>query len=169
MGVESVEQMEANKILVRVVLTVGWGATYATYKWLEFSILTGILLIFAFLLVSWGPSFPLELLERKIIKDEGENSKKDGAYIGWAERSLIFCAVWVMNVVEGVSIGNVFNFLSIIIAGKSIYRFPSRNDIEESKTLRQWYISGTFTSMTVGIFLSCLLIPEAPLFLYVFQ
>lgn len=163
------ERTKSKKLLARIVLIAGWVAGFALYKWFEFSFLNAVLLFCAFLLVSWTPSLPLELLERKIIKEGEKNSNSDGAFIGGAERSLIFCAVWIMNVVEGASIGNVFNFLSIIIAGKSIYRFPRGNDTETSKTLRQWYIAGTFTSMTVGVFLSCLLIPKAPLFLYVFE
>lgn len=163
------EKKKRIRILIIVCLIVGWIGGYIGYNYKCLLPITKIiLLLFAFLLVSWEPSFPMELLERKMKKGE-DNSKKDGAYIGWTERSLIFCAVWIMNVVEGVSIGNVFNFLSIIIAGKSIYRFPSRNNSENSKTTRQWYISGTFASMTGGIFLSCLLIPEAPLFFLLFN
>lgn len=99
-------------------------------------------------------------------KREGENASFDGGkMIGYADRSLVSLSVLAITVIAQESITQVFNFLSFIIAGKSLYRFPViREKDRYSKKYADWIIAGTFISIGSAFFLSWILIPNTVLF-----
>ncbi len=75
-----------------------------------------------------------------------------GELIGYCERSLIYIAFCIVYSSRHADFVYVLNYLSFIIAGKTIFRFSSRDRV--SRECIDWYILDTFLSITLGLSLS---------------
>lgn len=78
--------------------------------------------------------------------------KYGGCLIGYVERSLIFLAVVIAYFDSTVSYTSVLSFLSVIVAGKAIFRYSSRDNGD--RACADWYILGTLMSITMGLALT---------------
>ncbi len=98
------------------------------------------------------------LTPKRIKEDEGEGDNEGtgekgefhaGALIGALERSLIFI-LFLMTTSQLLPLKDALGSLTLIIAAKALFRFSERTEEAE------WYIVGTFLSITSGVALSCL-------------
>lgn len=75
-----------------------------------------------------------------------------GYLIGYVERSLIFLAIMIAYFDSALSYAAILSFLSVIIAGKAIFRYSSRESSD--RACADWYILGTLMSITMALALS---------------
>lgn len=78
--------------------------------------------------------------------------KHGGYLIGYVERSLIFLAVVISYFESSLSYASVLSFLSVIVAGKAIFRYSSK--VGEDRACADWYILGTLMSITMALALT---------------
>ncbi len=77
----------------------------------------------------------------------------DGGYlIGLTERSLIFLFGLMSHFDPSLSFSSTMGFVSIIVTGKAIFRFSSRQPAD--RACADWYILGTFLSITAAVTLT---------------
>ena len=114
---------------------------------LLFDILLVLHLIFTYLATVLVPSPVISHFLKKFrnsnIEENCGGKANAGKYIGYAERSLIYL-IFVIAYVEKVNMANVLNTLSLIIAGKGLFRATG------SRECAEWYILGTFLSIFLG-------------------
>jgi hypothetical protein len=75
-----------------------------------------------------------------------------GYIIGYVERSLIFLAIVIAYFEPGLSYASILSFLSVIVAGKAIFRYSSK--VSEDRACADWYILGTLMSITMALALT---------------
>ena len=115
--------------------------------------------VFGYLLAIFLPGLLIDLVFGGIGKGAGEDiaSKcgglKHGGYlIGYAERSLIFLAVVIAYYDAALTYASILSFLSVIVAGKAIFRYSSRGT--DDRACADWYILGTLMSITMALALT---------------
>ncbi|MFW9890326.1 MAG: hypothetical protein ACFFER_19270 [Candidatus Thorarchaeota archaeon] len=116
-------------------------------------------ILFGYLLALVLPGLLIDLVFGGIGKEAGEDiaSKcgglKHGGYlIGYAERSLIFLAVIIAYYDTALTYASILSFLSVIVAGKAIFRYSSRGT--DDRACADWYILGTLMSITMALALT---------------
>ncbi len=105
--------------------------------------------LLAYLSVVLLPYSSISELGRKIRPGVGEEGFHGGAIIGLMERSFIFL-LFLMSANCLLPVKDALSSLAMIVAAKALFRF-SRRTMEA-----EWYIIGTFFSLTSGIALSWL-------------
>ncbi|MGY5872724.1 MAG: hypothetical protein RTV72_10800 [Candidatus Thorarchaeota archaeon] len=75
-----------------------------------------------------------------------------GYLIGYTERSLIFLSFLINFYDSTLSYASILSFLSVIVAGKAIFRYSSKNT--DDRSCADWYILGTLMSITMALALS---------------
>ncbi len=87
--------------------------------------------------------------ENERREDEGREKGRfhGGALIGVLERSFIF-VLFLMTATHLLPLKDALGSLALIIAAKALFRFNERT------TEAEWYIIGTFLSITSGVALS---------------
>ncbi|MFW9802982.1 MAG: hypothetical protein ACFFFC_10035 [Candidatus Thorarchaeota archaeon] len=116
-------------------------------------------IVFGYLLALFLPGLLIDLVFSGIGKEAGEDlaSKcgglRHGGYlIGYAERSLIFLAVVIAYYDTALTYASILSFLSVIVAGKAIFRYSSRGT--DDRACADWYILGTLMSITMALALT---------------
>jgi len=116
-------------------------------------------LVFGYLLTLFLPGLLIDLVFRGL----GQGIKEDimskcgglqygGYFIGYAERSLIFLAVVIAYFDSALSYSSILSFLSVIVAGKAIFRYSSKDT--DDRACADWYILGTLMSITMALALA---------------
>ena len=77
---------------------------------------------------------------------------RGGMLIEYSERSMIFLAFLIIFFGGSASYDAILGFLSLIVAGRAIFRFSSKGSTD--RFCADWYILGTFLSILFGMFLS---------------
>ena len=75
-----------------------------------------------------------------------------GYLIGYTERSLIFLSFMINYYDNALSYASILSFLSVIVAGKAIFRYSSKET--DDRSCADWYILGTLMSITMALALS---------------
>jgi len=75
-----------------------------------------------------------------------------GYLIGYTERSLIFLAAVIAHYDSTLSYASILSFLSVIVAGKAIFRYSGRE--ANDRACADWYILGTLMSITMALALT---------------
>lgn len=75
-----------------------------------------------------------------------------GYLIGYVERSLIFLAIVIAYFDSALSYTSILSFLSVIVAGKAIFRYSSKET--NDRACADWYILGTLMSITMALALT---------------
>ncbi len=75
-----------------------------------------------------------------------------GYLIGYTERGLIYLAFMIAYFEDTISFVSVLSFLSVIVAGKAIFRYSSRGT--DDRACADWYILGTLMSITMALALT---------------
>ena len=153
--------MKRSQRIASLLMTVGSSiALYLFVVFPPFSLYTEFFtIVFGYLLVLFLPGLSIDML----FVGLGEGAKEDivskcgglqygGVLIGYAERSLIFLAV-VMAYFDGaLSYTSILSFLSVIVAGKAIFRYSSKET--NDRACADWYILGTLVSITMALALA---------------
>ncbi|GEM_PF-2913516 len=105
--------------------------------------------LLAYLSVVLLPYSLISELGRRIRPGGGEGGFHGGAMIGVMERSFIFL-LFLMSANCLLPVKDALSSLAMIVAAKALFRFSERTVEAE------WYIIGTFFSLTSGIALSWL-------------
>jgi len=111
-----------------------------------------VLVFSAYVEVLAVPSVVISLVGRRYrgFLEECVGLPGCGRLIGYVERSLIYVILLVMFLEGEFSMVGVVGLLSIILAGKAIFRFSAGTD----RKCADWYLFGTFTSITLGLVIS---------------
>ncbi|MHA3964818.1 MAG: hypothetical protein AM325_014915 [Candidatus Thorarchaeota archaeon SMTZ1-45] len=72
--------------------------------------------------------------------------------IGYTERSLIYLAIVIAYFDTALSYTAILSFLSVIVAGKAIFRYSSKET--NNRACADWYILGTLMSITMALALA---------------
>jgi hypothetical protein len=116
-------------------------------------------LLFGYLLTLFLPGLLIDLVFARL----GEGSKEDigircgglpsgGYLIGYTERSLIFLSLMITYYDSALSYVSILSFLSVIVAGKAIFRYSSKGT--DDRACADWYILGTLMSISMALALS---------------
>ncbi len=105
--------------------------------------------LLAYLSVLLLPHSLISELGRRIRSGGGEEGFHGGAVIGVMERSFVFL-LFLMSANCLLPVKDALSSLAIVVAAKALFRFDRRTMEAE------WYIIGTFFSLTSGIALSWL-------------
>lgn len=116
-------------------------------------------ILFGYLLVIFLPGLTIDLIFGWLSRglDEDIATKCGGLHsggylIGCMERSLIFVAILIAYYDSSLSYAAILSFLSVIVAGKAIFRYSSRET--DNRACADWYILGTFMSITMALTLA---------------
>ncbi|MFX0056316.1 MAG: hypothetical protein ACFFAX_14105 [Promethearchaeota archaeon] len=116
-------------------------------------------ILFGYLLALFLPGLLIDLVFSGIGKEAGEDIaskcgglRYGGYLIGYAERSLIFLAVVIAYFDAALTYASILSFLSVIVAGKAIFRYSSRGT--DDRACADWYILGTLMSITMALALT---------------
>ncbi|KXH76210.1 MAG: hypothetical protein AM326_03235 [Candidatus Thorarchaeota archaeon SMTZ-45] len=116
-------------------------------------------ILFGYLLAMFLPGLLIDLVfgwvGRGLAEDIASKCgglKYGGYLIGYAERSLIFLAVLIAYFDSALSYASILSFLSVIVAGKAIFRYSSRDT--NDRACADWYILGTIMSITMALALT---------------
>ena len=116
-------------------------------------------IFFGYLLVIFLPGLFIDLVFGWLSRglDEGIAAKCGGLHsggylIGCMERSLIFVAILIAYYDSSLSYAAILSFLSVIVAGKAIFRYSSKDTSD--RACADWYILGTFMSITMALILT---------------
>lgn len=116
-------------------------------------------IVFAYLLVLILPGLLIDLVFGWIGQGINEDIASKcgglqygGYLIGYAERSLIFLAVVMAYFDSALSYASILSFLSVIVAGKAIFRYSSKET--NDRACVDWYILGTLMSITMALALT---------------
>jgi hypothetical protein len=116
-------------------------------------------ILFGYLLAMFLPGLLIDLVFGWVGRGAGEDIaskcgglKYGGYLIGYAERSLIFLAVVISYYDAALSYASILSFLSVIVAGKAIFRYSSRDT--NDRACADWYILGTIMSITMALALT---------------
>lgn len=125
--------------------------TFETSVYSEF-----FLTLFAYILVLFSPGLLIDAVFGKLGKGSGEDIASrcgglqyGGYLIGYMERSLIFLAFLISFYDNTLSYASILSFLSVIVAGKAIFRYSS--GAATDRACADWYILGTFMSITMAL------------------
>jgi hypothetical protein len=116
-------------------------------------------ILFGYLLALFLPGLLIDLvfgwvgrgLEEDIASKCG-GLRYGGYLIGYTERSLIFLAVVISYYDSALSYASILSFLSVIVAGKAIFRYSSKET--NNRACADWYILGTLMSITLALALT---------------
>jgi hypothetical protein len=115
--------------------------------------------LFGYLLVIFLPGLIIDLVFRWVSRGFNEDITEkcgglsSGGYlIGVMERSLIFLAILIAYYDNSLSYAAILSFLSVIVAGKAIFRYSSKDTGD--RACADWYIFGTFMSITMALALT---------------
>lgn len=118
-----------------------------------------LIVVFGYLLVLFLPGLVIDLIFVRVERDLEEDITSrcgglphGGYLIGYMERSLIFLAILIAYFDSALSYASILSFLSVIIAGKAIFRYSSRETGD--RACADWYILGTFMSITMALALA---------------
>ncbi|MFX1483944.1 MAG: hypothetical protein ACFFCP_12255 [Promethearchaeota archaeon] len=101
------------------------------------------------------PGLLIDLVFARIGEDiasECGGLRHGGYLIGCVERSLIFLALLITYYDSSLSFAAVLSFLSVIVAGKAIFRYSSK--ATDDRACADWYILGTLMSITLALALT---------------
>lgn len=116
-------------------------------------------ILFSYLLTLFMPGLIIDLvfgwlgrgLEEDIALKCG-GLKYGGYLIGYTERSLIYLAIVIAYFDTALSYTAILSFLSVIVAGKAIFRYSSKET--NNRACADWYILGTLMSITMALALA---------------
>ena len=115
--------------------------------------------LFNFLLTLFLPGLIIDLVFSWLGKGANENISEmcgglryGGYLIGYTERGLIYLAFMIAHFDNTISFVSVLSFLSVIVAGKAIFRYSSRGT--DDRACADWYILGTLMSITMALALT---------------
>jgi len=113
-------------------------------------------MLFGYLLVIFLPGLIIDLVFGRLSRGLDENIAakcgglhSGGCLIGFMERSLIFVAIMIAYYDSSLSYTAILSFLSVIVAGKAIFRYSSKDTGD--RACADWYILGTFMSITMAL------------------
>jgi hypothetical protein len=110
-------------------------------------------MIFGYLLTLFFPGLLINLVLAQFVENLDCGGLPLGGYlIGYTERSLIFLSILITYYDDTLSYASVLGFLSVIVAGKAIFRYSSRET--NNRACADWYIMGTFMSITMALALT---------------
>jgi len=116
-------------------------------------------LLFGYLLALFLPGLLIDLvytwLEKRSGIDIGTRCgglPSGGYLIGYTERSLIFLSLMITYFDSALSYVSILSFLSVIVAGKAIFRYSSKETSD--RACADWYILGTLLSIGMALALS---------------
>lgn len=116
-------------------------------------------ILFGFLLTLFLPGLCIDLVLSQlgvgIIDENGIQCgglPSGGYLIGFTERSLIFLSLMITYYDSALSYASILGFLSVVMAGKAIFRYSSR-DVND-RACADWYILGTLMSITMALALA---------------
>lgn len=114
------------------------------------------MILFGYLLALFLPGLVIDLVFGWLGQGiEGGIASKCGGLqhggylIGYIERSLIVLAVVISYFESALSYTSILSFLSVIIAGKAIFRYSGR--ATDDRACADWYILGTLMSITMAL------------------
>lgn len=116
-------------------------------------------ILFGYLLVIFLPGLIINLVFEWLNRGNEEDiavqcgGLNSGGYlIGCMERSMIFVAILISYYDSSLSYTTILSFLSVIVAGKAIFRYSSKDS--STRACADWYILGTFMSITMALTLT---------------
>ncbi len=116
-------------------------------------------ILFGYLLTLFLPGLLIDLVFAQL----GEGSEDDigilcgglpsgGYLIGYTERSLVFLSLMITYYDSALSYASILSFLSVIVAGKAIFRYSSKET--NDRACADWYILGTLMSIGMALALT---------------
>ncbi len=116
-------------------------------------------ILFGYLLALFLPGLLIDLVFGRLgrgtevdIAAKCGGLKYGGYLIGYTERSLIFLAAVIAYYDTTLSYASILSFLSVIVAGKAIFRYSGRET--NDRACADWYILGTLMSITLALALT---------------
>ena len=116
-------------------------------------------LLFGYLLTLFLPGLLIDLVFARLGEGSGGDigircgGLPSGGYlIGYTERSLIFLSLMIAYYDSALSYVSILSFLSVIVAGKAIFRYSSKESSD--RACADWYILGTLMSISMALALS---------------
>ncbi|TFG29353.1 hypothetical protein EU527_16005 [Candidatus Thorarchaeota archaeon] len=113
-------------------------------------------ILFGYLLVIFFPGLLIDVIFARLgqgleedIATKCGGLRYGGFLIGYVERSLIFLAIVIAYFDSALTYASILSFLSVIIAGKAIFRYSSRESSD--RACADWYILGTLMSITMAL------------------
>ena len=116
-------------------------------------------ILFGYLLTLFLPGLLIDLVFARL----GEGIDDDigircgglpsgGYLIGYTERSLVFLSLMITHYDSALSYASILSFLSVIVAGKAIFRYTSKDT--NDRACADWYILGTLMSISMALALT---------------
>ena len=127
-------------------------ALFVIFYVLNFGIFLQIIAWYLLLLAVPSIIIKVIAIRLNVAEHNCEGLKGAGQYIVYIERSLIFSTFLLTYFSSSENYLVLLGALSLIIAGKG-FRFSSTSE----RPCAEWYILGTFLSITLAVFLSWLL------------
>lgn len=116
-------------------------------------------ILFGFLLTLFLPGLFIDLILAHVGIGTKDNNgiqcggiPSGGYLIGYTERSLIYLSFMIHYYDNVLSYASILSFLSVIVAGKAIFRYSSKET--DDRSCADWYILGTLMSITMALALS---------------
>ncbi len=116
-------------------------------------------ILFGFLLTLFLPGLFIDLILARVGIGTNDNSgiqcggiPSGGYLIGYTERSLLFLSFMISYYDNALSYASILSFLSVIVAGKAIFRYSSKET--DDRSCADWYILGTLMSITMALALA---------------
>jgi hypothetical protein len=116
-------------------------------------------ILFGYLLTLFLPSLVIDLVFALIGKGIEDDigircgGLPSGGYlIGYTERSLVFLSLMITYYDSALSYASILSFLSVIVAGKAIFRYSSKET--NDRACADWYILGTLMSIGMALALT---------------
>ncbi len=114
-----------------------------------------IVIIFGLILNIALPGLIIDFLSDRLDVAKCGGLPNGGFLIGCTERTMIFLAFLISYYDGNFSYASILSFLSIIIAGKAIFRYSGHET--NSRNCADWHILGTFLSITMALALTWLI------------
>ena len=118
-----------------------------------------LIILFGYLLALFLPGLLIDLVFGLLARGREEDIaskcgglRYGGYLIGYMERSLIFLAILIAYFDSELSYASILSFLSVIVAGKAIFRYSNKDTAD--RACADWYILGTFMSITMALALT---------------
>lgn len=155
--------MKPKQTLLTIFLVLTYSGFYILYLLLNEIILYIPLGLVAFLISLFIPNYIVIEIGERIYQGYLETGwRKSGKRIGLAEGALVFLAVLAIDAISREPIGELFTFLSVVVAGKALFHRISESKKEEKEA--EWFVIGTFISLELRVTLSWWLLPNTTLF-----